>query len=56
MVLPASLDKLFINANHFKGNRRCKFSVVRYGNVMGSRGSHSNIFKPKAKLEKFYYN
>ena len=30
-------DKLFINANFFKGKTRCKFSVVRYGNVMGSR-------------------
>lgn len=32
-------DKLFINANHYKGNRKIKFSVVRYGNVFGSRGS-----------------
>ena len=32
-------DKLFVAANHFKGNRDIKFSVVRYGNVMGSRGS-----------------
>ena len=32
-------DKLFITANNFKGKRDIKFSVVRYGNVMGSRGS-----------------
>lgn len=32
-------EKLFISANLFKGKSRCKFSVVRYGNVMGSRGS-----------------
>lgn len=32
-------DKLFIAANNYKGFRDIKFSVVRYGNVMGSRGS-----------------
>jgi len=32
-------DKLFVAANNFKGSRDIKFSVVRYGNVMGSRGS-----------------
>ena len=32
-------DKLFISANNIKGNRKIKFSVVRYGNVFGSRGS-----------------
>ncbi len=32
-------DKLFIAANNIKGNKNIKFSVVRYGNVMGSRGS-----------------
>ena len=32
-------DKLFIAANNVKGSRLIKFSVVRYGNVMGSRGS-----------------
>lgn len=32
-------DKLFVAANNFKGARNLKFSVVRYGNVMGSRGS-----------------
>lgn len=32
-------DKLFVAANNMKGDRDVKFSVVRYGNVMGSRGS-----------------
>lgn len=32
-------DKLFTAANGIKGDRDLKFSVVRYGNVMGSRGS-----------------
>lgn len=32
-------DKLFVAANNIKGRHDIKFSVVRYGNVMGSRGS-----------------
>jgi len=32
-------DKLFIAANNIKGSRDIRFSVVRYGNVLGSRGS-----------------
>ena len=32
-------DKLFVAANNYKGDKQIKFSVVRYGNVMGSRGS-----------------
>lgn len=32
-------DKLFIAANNFKGKKDIKFSVVRYGNVLGSQGS-----------------
>jgi len=32
-------DKLFVAANRIKGDRDMRFSVVRYGNVMGSRGS-----------------
>ena len=34
-----SSDKLFQAANNLTGNQDCKFSVVRYGNVIGSRGS-----------------
>lgn len=32
-------DKLFVAANNIRGSRNLRFSVVRYGNVMGSRGS-----------------
>jgi UDP-N-acetylglucosamine 4,6-dehydratase len=42
-------DKIFVSANNIKGNKKVKFSVVRYGNVMGSRGSVLHSFLEQAK-------
>ncbi len=42
-------DKLFIAANNIKGDKDLSFSVVRYGNVMGSNGSVIPFFMKKKK-------
>lgn len=42
-------DKLFIAANNIKGKQDIKFSVIRYGNVMGSRGSVLETFLQQKK-------
>ena len=42
-------DKLFVSANSLVGEQNTKFTVVRYGNVLGSRGSVAPYFKNLVK-------
>jgi UDP-N-acetylglucosamine 4,6-dehydratase len=45
-------DKLFIAANNLVGDRKLKFSIVRYGNVLSSRGSFVPLLKNLSKDKK----
>ena len=45
-------DKLFVSANNIVGEKPTRFSVVRYGNVVGSRGSVVPFFKQLAEEKK----
>jgi UDP-N-acetylglucosamine 4,6-dehydratase len=42
-------EKLMVNGNMYSGTKKTVFSVVRYGNVLGSRGSLLHIIKEKKK-------
>lgn len=43
-------DKLFVAANNITGGKDIHFSVIRYGNVMGSKGSVFRLFIDRSKL------
>ena len=49
-------DKLFIAANNIIGNKRTRFSIVRYGNVIDSRGSLIGILRKISKGKEKVFN
>ncbi len=48
-------DKLFVSANYYRGDKNLKFSVVRYGNVLNSRGSVLPTFLRQKIKSKFFH-
>ncbi|MDE1818490.1 MAG: SDR family NAD(P)-dependent oxidoreductase [Thaumarchaeota archaeon] len=46
------MERMFISANYYKGNHKIKFFCVRYGNVLGSRGSVVPLFVDKIQSGK----
>ncbi len=46
------MERLIVSANFYKGKHKIKFACVRYGNVMGSRGSVIPVFVNQIKIGK----
>lgn len=48
-VTKAAMEKLFAYSYNYDGSRQTRFACVRYGNVVGSRGSVMNLWREQAK-------